>query len=632
MSKQQQTTDEEYDVVIVGAGMSGAIVALELAKAGKRVLILEAGRALSDDEEGWQSAVDYFYTQVAKVPNSPYPPTGSAPQPDVLQYQRIKDGIPNSSGYWVQRGPQSFGSDYTRTKGGTTLHWLACSLRMLPNDFKMNTNYGVAMDWPIEYEDLRPYYELAEYEIGVACDADAYWLPGVDPKTYWKGYQYPMKAIPSSYVAKRFAEKAKGLKVDVLGKDYTIRVTPTPQGRNGMPNPDYVPPAKIKKELEEARKYTPYKPQGAFNDPMRGERCQGNANCVPICPVQAKYSALRTLHRAERYHPSGGSRYVHIKTQSVATRIVRNADNSRIDHIEYLTYQRDLGPTVPGIAKGKVYVIAAHAVETAKLCLMSGVANSSDQMGRNLMDHPTMLTWGLMDEPIWPFRGPGQTNAIASFRDGPFRSDHSACVVPIDNWGWIWGTFAPGSTVGQMIGEGKIGRDLRQSLANNVSRQFTLQWELEQLPEARNRVTIDPNFLDALGLPRPVINYSISDYVRRGMETAFNVSKKIFKHVGVADQTFYNPANMGYLEYNGKPYEFKGCGHLVGTHRLGSNSENSVTNSWLRTWDHENLYLVGCGAMPTWGTSNPSLTMAALAYRAAESILRDLNKEKPLRL
>ena len=90
--------------------------------------------------------------------------------------------------------------------------------------------------------------------------------------------------------------------------------------------------------------------------------------------------------------------------------------------------------------------------------------------------------------------------------------------------------------------------------------------------------------------------------------------------------------DRGYLEFNGKPYEFKGCGHLVGTHRLGSNPENSVTNSWLRTWDHENLYLVGCGAMPTWGTSNPSLTMAALAYRAAESILRDLNKEKPLRL
>ena len=145
MKKQENTATEEYDVVIVGAGMSGAIVALELSKAGKSVLILEAGRALSDDQKGWQSAVDYFYTQVAKVPNSPYPPTSSAPQPNVLNFQQIQNGVPNTSGYWVQRGPQSFGSDYTRTKGGTTLHWLACSLGMLPNDFKMRTNYGVSL-------------------------------------------------------------------------------------------------------------------------------------------------------------------------------------------------------------------------------------------------------------------------------------------------------------------------------------------------------------------------------------------------------------------------------------------------------------------------------------------------------
>ena len=77
------------------------------------------------------------------------------------------------------------------------------------------------------------------------------------------------------------------------------------------------------------------------------------------------------------------------------------------------------------------------------------------------------------------------------------------------------------------------------------------------------------------------------------------------------------------------PYTYRGCGHIVGTHRLGKTRVDSVTDSWLRSWDHQNLFLVGCGAMPTWGTSNPTLTMSALAFRAAEAINKDLNKLTP---
>ena len=163
---------------------------------------------------------------------------------------------------------------------------------------------------------------------------------------------------------------------------------------------------------------------------------------------------------------------------------------------------------------------------------------------------------------------------------------------------------------------------------------------MEQLPEPANRVTIDREFMDPIGCYRPVIHYNISDYTREGMVSANKISNALFRAMGIKDDdifTHFTPDSPGYMTYRTRegevvPLSFYGSGHHMGTHRMGVSRTDSVTDRSSRTWDHENLYLVGCGAMPTWGTSNPSLTMAALAYRAAESILRDLNKEKPLRL
>jgi choline dehydrogenase-like flavoprotein len=621
-SAQPTAPSEIYDVVIVGAGPTGAIIALQLARAGKRALILEAGRGTRDDEEGWRSVVDTYYNALAKVPNSPYPPTVQAPQPDVLQFNQIKPGVPDSAGYWVQHGPQPFSSDYTRAKGGTTLHWLGTALRMLPNDFKIRSQYGVGTDWPIGYEDLKKNYELAENEIGVAGDVTAQKLPGVDSQAFWGDYVFPMTRLPDSTVAKDLNARIRGVKVPVLGKSYQPYITPTPQGRNSMPNPDYVDPVTGERGFQ---------PTGSPDNPLRGERCQGNSSCVAVCPVQAKYSALRTLRRAQSFSTLAGPR-VQIRNQSVASRVVIDNANGRVQHIEYLAYETNGAPPIKKVAQGKTYVIAAHSVETAKLMLISGIGNQSDQLGRNLIDHPTMLTWGLTEKPVWPFRGPGSTNAIPTWRDGPFRSEMAAFVVPIDNWGWVWSGFAPGFPFAGLVGEGLFGKKLRQRVAHDFSRQITLQWEFEQLGQSYNRVTIDPQFLDPLGLPRPVIHCKIDDYLLKAFAAAKGISDQLFKQAKIKDFTQYSPSAPGYVEHEGKGYEYRGCGHVVGTHRMGASSNDSVTDSWMRCWEHPNLYLVGCGSMPTIGTSNPSLTMAALAFRAAESILSDLNREGPIQL
>lgn len=616
----QPAATEVFDAVIIGAGPVGAMISLQLARAGKSVLVLEAGRGIRDDEESWKSALNSFYTATAKVPNSPYPATTQAPQPDVLQFNQIKPGVPDSAGYWVQDGPQPFASDYSRSKGGT-MHWLGTLLRMLPNDFKMKSVYGQGHDWPIGYEDLKASYEQAENEMGVAGDAAAYVVPGVDQKKFWGDYVFPMQRLPDSVASKHLAKRMKGLEVSLLGKTYKPYITPTPQGRNSMPNPDYVNPQTGERG---------YDPVGTTGDPLRGGRCQGNSACVPICPVQAKWTALRTWHRAQSYTTPSGPR-VQVRNQSVASRIVTDPTSGRVDHIEYIAYEVD-GTSQTMTAKGRTYIVAAHAIESAKLLLISGVANSSDQVGRNLMDHPTMLTWGLTEEPVWPFRGPGSTNAIPTFRDGPFRAELAACVVPIDNWGWVWSGFAPGVPFAQLVNSGLFGKALRQSIARDFTRQITLQWEFEQIGRPDNRVTIDPKFLDPLGLPRPVIHYKIDDYLLRSFQAAKKISDQVFAKAGIKDCTTYSSTAAGYVEYEGVGYEYKGCGHIVGTHRMGKSPLDSVTDSWMRSWDHQNLYVVGCGSMPTIGTSNPSLTMAALAYRAAESIIRDLNKETPVRL
>src|SRR5205823_11440557 len=142
-----------------------------------------------------------------------------------------------------------------------------------------------------------------------------------------------------------------------------------------------------------------------------------------------------------------------------------------------------------GRATGRVYVIAAHAIETPRLLLASraeavpgGVANGSDQVGRNLMDHPTQLSWALADAPVWPYRGPLSTSGIENLRDGPFRRDYAAFRIEIGNDGWAWPTGAPTTTAADLARQGLRGKALDDALRTQASRHLRLTSLLEQLP------------------------------------------------------------------------------------------------------------------------------------------------------
>ncbi len=603
----ETVSNKFYDAVIVGAGVAGAIVAKELSEQGYQVLILEAGPDKDLTLAGFQSYVDTFFAAVEKDNNSPFPRNPNAASPRSPDISKLIPGkIDSLGGYLVQQGPLALDSSYTRVAGGTTMHWEAKTPRMLPDDFKLRSQYGQGLDWPITYADLMPYYRLAENELGVSGDIEDQKALGTP---FENGYVYPMYRMPPSYLDQKVAEGVDGTSVELYGETYNIDILTFPQARNGIPNPAY----------DDGKGFIP---DGltSVNPVEYGERCQGNANCTPICPVQAKYDGRRTLGKAFRTHR------VDLLAQAVASRIEVDATNDRITAIHYKYYEdKHLPDYVSGVVKGRLFILAANAVENARLLLASGLPSSSGLVGKNLMDHPYLLTWGLMPEVTGTMRGPISTSGIGTFRQGSFRHKQAAFAVDIHNDGWGWATGSPYTDVVDIIeNKNKYGHELRQELIRRISRQLLLAFMCELPADPSNQVSINPEYKDPLGNYRPVISFNISDYCLKTLAYARYVSRIIFQRLGVEDYTHYDQSDYGYFTYQGEGYAFRGGNHYAGTHVMGTHAKNSVTDKYQRSWDHGNLYLVGAGSMPTIGSSNTTLTLAALTFLSVEQMLRDL--------
>ncbi len=625
-------SNSQYDAVVIGAGIIGALVAKELTAAGKRVLILEAGRAmgLKDEDprsyEVYKTYTEHYQQALIKIPNSPYPPNPNAASNYATDNVKIEPGTPDLNGAMVQTGPYPFMSSYLRQQGGTTLHWMGSCPRMMPDDFTMQSRYKVAVDWPLDYDTLMPEYARAEWEIGVAANVEEQAFMGIK---FAPDYDYPMEALPLSYSDQFLSDHIQGHEVQVGKYTFKPELSALPVARNAIPRP-FAPQMKAKgfpwdnEELvHEVEGQLYYRPRGAVGAPNIGMRCEGNSSCTPICPVQAKYSALKTLAQLD-------PKLCEIRTQCVVSTLEHD-ENGRISKVNYLRYADEGMPGTPESVTAQIYVLAAHAIENAKILLASNVANRSDQVGRNLMDHPYFMTWALAPKNVGAFRGPGYTGGIPTFRNGEFRREWAAFRLDLGNWGWNFSAFAPGSDVQNALAANVIGRKLRAQLADQVPRQMRLGFQIEQLPAPGNRVSISDEYRDLMGLHRPIVAYDIADYTWEAMRSAIKVSDSIWDCLGVApDQRFHSGGGEmdaglpTYHVYKGTPLAFYGAGHIAGTHRMGSSPTDSVVNDYQRCWDHENLYAVGCGSMPTIATANPTLTAAALTLRSARDMLKQL--------
>lgn len=161
-----------------------------------------------------------------------------------------------------------------------------------------------------------------------------------------------------------------------------------PQGRNSVPNAGYTP-------------------RGAVGNPAVGRRCMGNSSCIPICPIQARYNALKTLVETD----------ADLLIQAVASRLHISPETGQISALDCKVWKNDSSHDFEPITlHSELFILAANAIENAVLLQASQACQSSGELGRNLMDHPAILSWGLAPEAIGAFRGPGLTSTLVNYR------------------------------------------------------------------------------------------------------------------------------------------------------------------------------------------------------------------------
>jgi len=557
-----------YDVVIVGAGVAGALCACQVkqARPDARVLLLDAGDNAPEPHERHGYVDTYQVSPVKNVP-SPYADLLN----NKLEYAPSSDGTGDAAvmnRYYDEVGPDLFKSGFQRMVGGSTWAWRGNTPRFLPRDFELKTCYGRGEDWPLTYEELEPYYARAEAELGVSGNRDE-WDPELTPRST----DFPMPGIAPSFGD----QLVRTALTDLPPIDGTpVTVLTTPQARNS----------------EE------YQGRSA---------CQGNSSCIPICPSGAKYDASVHVRRARGLG-------VEIRTGCTIVRLdPRPGDAAPTVAFRDWTTTEKAEEQVTGTH----VVLALNAIETPKLWLLSGLDNRSGQVGRNLMDHVAREVVGLFGQPVYPFRGPQSILSIETFRDGDFRRTAGAFRVTIGNDGWGRTEF-PTASLDRLMWDGTakkiklFGKDLQNKVADRVTRMLRIGYSTEQLPDPANRVTLSDK-KDGLGVPRPKIAYRIDDYSKAALDYGDSVARRIWKHLedhaGAHD---VEPQQPG-LKYNG-------AGHPMGTMRMGTDPNASVVDAHGRSHAHRNVWVVGSSVFPTGGTANPTLTLAALALRSADAL------------
>jgi glucose dehydrogenase len=441
-----------------------------------------------------------------------------------------------------------------RGVGGTTLHWQAYSYRFVESDFRMRSLYGLAEDWPIGYADLEPYYGEAEVEIGVAGAEDN---PFASPRSHG----FPLPAFPIAY-DERFVVAA--------ARDLGITFHAAPQARTSE----------------------------AYRD---RPACETYGVCR-VCPIRARYSADMHVELAER---TGN---VSVLSGACVVRLVADG-NRRVRRAVYRT--RD--GTEHAVEAG-AFVVAAHAVESTRLLLLSeqaghseGLGNSSGALGRYFMEHMGQFRMAALNQSLYPFRTGFQTMFSQQFHDRPGRDEGSGFLLR----GSAGSDSDPEDIIREVVlrsghwGEA-FAREVESRIEAQYGRSMLLGSNAEALPQESNFVDLDPDLNDAFGDPAPRISYSISEYERRGYEEGDKYIHALADELGAE--------SLG-------PMRNHFGSHHAGTCRMGNDPESSVVDRNLKAHALDNLYVVGSSNFVTHSVVNPTLTIAALALRLGDHLV-----------
>jgi choline dehydrogenase-like flavoprotein len=457
---------------------------------------------------------------------------------------------------------------YGRLVGGTSVHFTANFWRLHEIDFIERSKIGpvpgaTLADWPITYADLEPYYTKVEWEIGVSGQA------GASPFDPPRSKPYPMPPLPVKSSGVLFEKAARTL------------------GWHPFPAPMAI--------LSQSR-------------PGRSA-CVNCGFCLGFgCEVGAKSSSLATAIRmAEK------TGRCEIRPNSYVHRIELDA-NGRAAGAVYFDEKRDVH-----MQKAKAVVVCANGAETPRLLLLSsskqfpnGLANSSGLVGKYLMLNAGGIALAVFDEPLNDYKGYAVSRIIHDFYEndpqkmgfyGGGGIDARFDLTPI---GFAMGAGLPPNAP-------RWGKGFKDLLSHNFTRTTEIFAHTTSLPVENNSFSLDPDVKDAWGLPALRMTYKDHPddlkfarwLTARGMEILDTAGAKQKWTFPIEEQQF--------------------AVHLLGTCRMGNDPKNSVINRDHRTHDVKNLFLCDGSSLVTSGRGQPTMTIEALAFRAADRIT-DLSK------
>ena len=545
--------DKHINAIVIGAGASGGIMAKELAAYGLSVVLFERGDWAKYDTHNHDELVSQRIGELAPA---------FGPDPKLNPRLQI---LPN--GQKVFTRPNSWDYSHIATcVGSGTVSYGAMAWRFMPEDFTMCSTYGhvegsTLEDWPLTYEELEPFYEKAEWEIGVAGSDEG--NPFAPPRKR----ERPMPAFPYNSEGRLYFDTFKKM---------GLHPFPIPMLRNSIR----------------------YNGRGA---------CILNRHCLGFaCPVDAKNGTQNTVIPIALRTGN-----CELRTNCVVAEIIVD-DSGRTKGVHYFDARRK-----GHFQSADIVVVCASAIESARLLLNSksklfpnGAGNNNDWVGRNIQGHAYTGAKGIFDRDIQDMTGPGACVAVCDF------NHHNQGLV---GGGALYNGFNKmpyGFSQDRPEGEPKWGAAHKKFQRDNFYRFSGLSGPIQEIPAFEASVTVVPEVKDAWGLPVAALRGRPHPLNRKNCEFLSEKAEAILKEAG-AIKTWQNIGGGGEVM---NPSQ-----HQAGTCRMGNDPQTSVTNRYGQIHGIDNLFVADASIFVTNGGFNPVLTIMAASYWVAHYIKREWN-------